>query len=101
METLWVTFRIKDDSTYSDRYSKLIEAIKHHCTGEWWYEPTSFWLFQSDSTKDQVAETIKKSISPQKDVALVGSMDTTGAALVGTPSEAQSLRKLIPKMRAI
>jgi hypothetical protein len=94
-----VTFRLKKDATYDDRYKRLVNAVHGHTAVAWWSEPTSFWLFASNSSKQQVAAAIKGAISMSTDLALVASMDTTGAVLVGTPDDPATLLKLLPKLQ--
>lgn len=100
MATLWITFRLKEGviggRDYNTRYGALIEAVKGHTSGGWWFEPTSFWLVGTSSSMAAVAASIKASIAPSEDMALVGSMDTTGAVVVGKVEKLTDLKALIP-----
>lgn len=100
MATLWITFRVKDavvgGRDYNTRYAALIDAVKSHGTTGWWFEPTSFWLVGTSATKAAVAASIKAAIAPSEDMALVGSMDTTGAVVVGKVEKLTDLKALIP-----
>ncbi len=102
MATLWITFRLKEGVVagrdYNKRYEALIEAVKKHRVGGWWFEPTSFWLIGTNSTKAAVAASIKAAIAPSEDMALVGSMDTTGAVVVGKVDKLADLKALVPSL---
>lgn len=100
MATHWITFRIDSETvggrTYQDRYGALIAAIKPHAA-KWWFEPTSFWVIRSASDRASVARSVKAVIALNKDLVLIGSMETTGAILVGTASSGD-LADLIPNL---
>ncbi|MEB1529898.1 hypothetical protein [Xanthomonas sp. WHRI 7945] len=100
MTTYWITFRLAAGSVggrdYDTRYGALIEAVKAHRANHWWYEPTSFWLIDSDSTGAQIAASIKKAIAPAEDLALVGSMEFKNAIAVGNIAEMATLKALVP-----
>lgn len=100
MATYWITFRISSETaggrTYQDRYAALIEAIKPHAV-KWWFEPTSFWIIRSASDRASVARSVKAVIALDKDLVLIGSMETQGAVLIGTASE-KDLLDLVPNL---
>lgn len=102
MATHWITFRIASGSvggrSYDERYQALVESVKIHASGGWWFEPTSFWLIGSNSTRSQIAASIKAAIAPSKDLALIGSMDTTGAICVGNIEKLADLKALVPNL---
>jgi hypothetical protein len=98
MEVFWITFRIKSDSTYDDRYTALVNAVHVHAVEGWWSEPTSFWLVGSNSSRAQIAASIKAAIAPSKDLALIGSMAHTGATLIGKADDLATLKLLEPKL---
>lgn len=86
MAAYWLTFRIEQDSTYSTRYEKLIDAIRG-IASKWWIEPTSFLLFESSLGIDQVASTVKSAINPRTDLALVGMPDYKSARIIGASTD--------------
>lgn len=94
MEVFWITFRIENDVTYDDRYNALIGAVKQHNDGSWWFEPTSFWLVESNSSRAAIAASVKRAIDVGKDLVLIGSMQYAGATLVGKAKNLAELRKL-------
>ncbi len=84
MAVFWVTFRIKKDSTYDQRYEALkaaVEAVKEGT--RWWIEPTSFFLFKSQHTIDQVAARVKSALNTSSDMALIGMPEFKDARVVG------------------
>jgi hypothetical protein len=102
MATYWITFRIKEvvigGREYSARYDALVEAVRAVCGDHWWYEPTSFWLISSTATREQIAARIRAAIAPAHDLALLGSMEHTGATVIGSVKELATLRALVPSL---
>lgn len=103
MAVHWITFRLANETVggrdYSTRYAALVEAVKgHRHQGKWWHEPTSFWLVSTDASRAQLATSIRSAIAPSKDLVLIGSMESTGATLVGTASELSTLKALVPNL---
>ncbi|MCD9096186.1 hypothetical protein [Luteimonas fraxinea] len=103
MSVYWVTFRLDNGivggKDYSTRYAALVEAVKGHRSSNWWFEPTSFWLFDSASTRAQIAASIKAAIAPTHDLALIGSMESVGATLVGKAEKLTDLKNLVPTLQ--
>lgn len=102
MTTYWITFRLSKDTVggrdYSTRYDALIEAVKVHKSANWWFEPTSFWLVDSTSTRASIAADIKTAIAPSKDLVLIGSNEHVGATLIGTADKIVDLKALVPTL---
>lgn len=101
MTVHWITFRIADKTvggkSYDERYDALIEAIKgHRLPGHWWHDPTSFWLVSSNSTRMQIAASVKKAISISTDLVVIGSVEHTGVSLVGKAENLETLKKIVP-----
>lgn len=98
MEVFWITFRLANNATYDARYQALIDAVQLHHHGDWWFEPTSFWLIASNSSRAVIAASIARAITKTTDLVLLGSMEYTGATLIGKASELATLRKLVPTL---
>lgn len=80
----WVTFRLVQDATRQDRYDMLVGALNDAATGgSYWDEPTSFWLFNSSLSIDEISAMIGDSIDTGKDVALIGMPHKKSARVVG------------------
>ncbi len=94
MAVYWLTFRLKEDATYSDRYDALIEQVKgiQHM---WWVDASSFILFEATSSIDDIAKFIKGAIDPAKDLVLVGMPDFKDARVIGALKD-QDLFTLMP-----
>ena len=91
MEAFWITFRLKSDATYDARYQALIDAVHAHVDTHWWFEPTSFWLIRSHSSRAQIAASIKAAIAPAKDLVLIGSMEYQGVTVIGLATNLATL----------
>lgn len=99
MATYWLSFRIADDAGYSDRYDKLIETVKALKTGNnWWFETTSFFIFDSEHNADGIAASVKKAISPTVDIAILGMTDFKTARAIGAVKD-QDIFTLVPFMK--
>ena len=94
MSAYWLTFRLADDPDYAERYDRLIEVVRQ-ITQRWWVESTSFVLFESALSIDEVATKIKGALNTAKDLALIGMPDFKSARLVGASQDA-ALFNLMP-----
>ena len=84
MKSYWLSFRIKDDAGYADSYDSLIEAIgKVADQTSWWLETTSFYIFKSDYSTDQIANHIKRSIRADRDLVILGMPNFRGGRVIG------------------
>ena len=101
MSVQWITFRIDSRTvagrSYEVRYKALVDAINRHADDAW-DEPTSFWMFKSSSDRASIARSVKVAIATSTDLALIGSMETTGATLVGTATKLAALKRLVPSL---
>lgn len=102
MKTYWITFRLAAGThggrDYDARYDALVKAVHAHCGSHWWHEPTSFWLLNSESTRTNIAASIKKAINPTVDLAVIGTVDYKGITLVGTADKLADLKTLVPEI---
>jgi len=89
MATYWVTFRIADKTvdgeTYATRHKALTDTINLHCSN-WWVESTSFLLFESKNTLDQLAGVLKASVSDE-DLFLIRACEGANARIYGNVSD--------------
>ncbi len=58
MANFIVTFHIKSDDTYSERYSSFISKINELCENKQWDETTSFFCFESNLTADGLCSAL-------------------------------------------
>jgi hypothetical protein len=94
-----VTFRIHDDDTYQERWLSAVSAIRNETVSEYWEEPTSFALIESDKTSEAVADSINNNskLAPSKDLLVVINISVTkGHKAVGVIDD-NDFRKLMAK----
>ena len=101
MSVHWITFRIDSKTvggrSYEQRYQALVDAVNEHATDAW-DEPTSFWLIESSASRSTIVASIKRAIATSTDLVMVGSMETTGATLIGSAEKLAALKRLVPKL---
>src|SRR5436305_14536610 len=101
MALYWVTFRIEDHGstkpTYAERYDSFIAAIKELKTN-WWVEPTSFIMFESDKSLDDIATAIKKPLLPTHDMFLLRQGDHQGGRVFGKVNDL-NIFKFMPYLK--
>lgn len=79
----FVAFRLKQDSTREARYAALEGALADASGGKWWKDPTSFIVFQSTLTIDQIATLVSDAIRETTDIAVIGMPEVKSARVVG------------------
>jgi len=97
MRTFWLSFCIADDVTYSDRYDAL-EAAVSGLAVQWWKETTSFILFSSERTIDEIASFVEAAVDPDQDVVLIGMTEVRSARIIGAWTN-PALTELVPFVR--
>jgi hypothetical protein len=82
-----VTFRLKSDATYEDRYSTFTEAIYQLAgsAGFVWEETSSFCTFQAPGTASSVCSSLylKSGFDSTKDQMVVIDLDKREKAVKG------------------
>lgn len=99
MATYWLSFRIKDDATYSERYNALVETVRVN-SSKWWLETSSFFVFNSSDGIDDLATAVKYAIDEAIDIVLIGMPDFKSARLIGANKD-QDIFALIPFVKAV
>jgi len=99
MAIFTITFRIHNDASYSDRYTSTVEAIKKVCHGEYWDEPTSFFLFENPSSSQKIADYVaaNSQFATDRDVLLVTNLSQNSYATAGKVKNLQTLKNLMAK----
>jgi len=82
MATYWLSFRLENNRTYSDRYESLTESVRT-AARKWWTEPSSFLVFECEFDIDTLADRFKRSINPTTDILLLGMPDFKSARIIG------------------
>lgn len=98
MATYWLSFRIGDDDSYAKRYDDLVEAIRLITNQHWWLETTSFIVFESDHSIDDLVSTVKGLIDEEIDLVLIGMPNFKSARLIGSSSD-DTIKKLMPFLK--
>jgi hypothetical protein len=84
MKTYFVSFRIADIGNTGPIYRGLQDAIQSLAgSGPWWYETTSFYVFNSELSAAQIAAHLKSEIRPSMDILAVGSLTHKSGAVIG------------------
>ena len=84
MRTYFVSFRIADSGDPGPVYDglhKLIEGIAQN--GKWWFETTSFYLFDSEFSVDHLANLLSAEIRLDRDILVVGSLTHKVGCVIG------------------
>jgi hypothetical protein len=103
MTIYWITFHIEEEivggKNWNDRYNALIAAIDQN-SSRWWYETTSFIVFDSISSIDGLAYKFKATIAPSKDLFLLRVMDSRSARVCGRITD-QTIFMVMPYLEVI
>lgn len=99
MATYWLSFRLQDDPTYSERYKNLTEAVRKLST-KWWVEASSFIVFASPSSIDEIAASVADTIYLDTDLVIIGMPDFKSARLVGH-HEDDDIFELVPFIKKV
>lgn len=100
MAAYWMSFRIHNDQGYTAAYEKLIAAVKKSVSGKWWYEPTSFYAFESEDNISQLAGQLKQAIRPDRDLIILGMPDFKAGRVIGKCDD-QDIFSIIPFMKKV
>jgi len=97
MTTYWITFRILKDQTYEKRRDAFLEAI-HDTSETFWEDTTSFIVFSSSQSIEEIAESCERAISPKHDLFLIRQIDKKSAYICGK-NEDLDIFKLMPYLK--
>lgn len=103
-DTYWLSFRLHDsdgyEATYSQRLKALNDEIEAACGNhnKWWFETTSFFIFASVETTDQIVTRIKRAIDTDVDLVVLGKTDYKTGRVVGRCKD-QDIFTLVPFMK--
>ncbi|HUQ36846.1 MAG TPA: hypothetical protein VM144_10775 [Aestuariivirga sp.] len=99
MAVYWITFRLEDNPTYSKRYKAFTDEV-NRLSSKWWVEPSSFFVFESSYTIDQIATALKTTISTSVDLVVIGMPDIKAARILGDFKD-QDIFELIPFIKKV
>ncbi|WP_238911921.1 hypothetical protein [Achromobacter xylosoxidans] len=80
-----VTFRLKNDSTYQDRYDSFVDKVKNIATLSPWDQTSSFFAFRADDTATGICSTLylQTLFDATKDLMVVIDLDSKQKASKG------------------
>lgn len=79
----FVAFRLQQDSTYTDRYDALMDAISLHAAQKWWTPLTSMVVFPSSRHPSELATALEPVINKRTDLVVVGSLTHKSLVVIG------------------
>lgn len=99
MARYWLSFTLDEatvgNRTYNARYKALYDTIHEISGTDYWEKTTSFIVFDTNKTIDQVTALVKKAVSPTYDLVLIRSLDVKAARIFG-PNTNNNIFKLMP-----
>lgn len=100
MAVFLVSFDLKYDDDYSDRYSSFMEQVKKG--GKWWADTTSFVAVETDETIDTFCNRIylQSKFNGTKDLYLVLDANVKSGRVRGALKD-QDLFKLLPFVKKL
>jgi hypothetical protein len=99
MQIFCATFRIHEDAGYKERYESTIAAIKRCCHGQYWDQPTSYFLFENPSTAAKIAAWVRDNsqFATAKDVLLITNLSEKSWSVLGKVQNKAVLEDLMSK----
>jgi hypothetical protein len=102
--TFWLSFRITDNvktqRSFDRRYEDIIQVISRHISGEYWEESSSFIIFESRSTIDQIVHDAKIAVDPRYDLFLIRRLDVKQARICGKTTD-ENIYKMMPYLKKV
>lgn len=102
MTKFWGTFRIEERTigtrTAAQRRADLYKVIGDRSTS-WWLEPTSFMLFESTFTIDQLMAAAYAAIAPTADLFVVRHLGVAEARAIGRIENEKLLVQFMPYIK--
>lgn len=99
MAGYWLSFRLDavavGGRTYDERWDALYAAIHDLAGVDYWQETSSFIVFETDKTIDQIMTATKRAVAPSNDLVLVRALDSKNARIVG-PNTDVDIFRLMP-----
>ena len=92
METYFITFRLAKNNTHEARYMELVALLNGYSANTCWEEITSFVIFESRLTAEEIAEDIKRKINVKTDIVVIASTHRKDMIVVGTHNDSNIYR---------
>jgi hypothetical protein len=100
MASFWLTFRLKQDRTYAQRYQELLKKVDEAGT-TLWDEPTSFIAFSSNYAIDPIGNHLKAAIDESVDVFVLREIGKDDTRYAGTLEKPASFRVHFPSAKKL
>lgn len=97
---LWATFRLKKNQTYDTRYAAMVKAFEG-AGSNFWAEPTSFYVFDTEYSIDVVAAHIKKSIDPTVDLVVFRQVAVNDVRYIGVLENPATFKAHFPDAKKV
>ena len=94
MAVYWLSFRLETNSTYSERYDDLTKTIDIN-SSKWWYGTSSFFVFESVASIDEMVVVVKNAVDERVDLVLMGMPEFKSARIIGVNDD-QDIFALMP-----
>jgi hypothetical protein len=95
MKTFWVTFRLKQDATYSARYQGMLDALVRIRDASWG-EPTSFWIFSTGESITGAAYALTAPLHATTDLLVIREIDAKDCYYFGSMDHESVFKPLVP-----
>lgn len=99
MGVYWLSFRLAEEGDYDLRYKGLYAAIESRST-KWWFETSSFILFESAESIGTLSTAVKAAIDPSKDLVVLGMTEIKDMRVIGV-YEDRDIESLVPFMKKV
>lgn len=101
MATYFLSFTLEDkkvdERSYDERWTAVYAAVHWVATAHW-QETSAFIAFESETSLQDIAKAVKAAIAPKTDTALIRSMDSKSAVIVGKVAD-QAIFKIMPYLK--
>ncbi len=83
MYKYFLTFSIRKDGSYQTRYNNLVAAIVELSFNRW-SETTSFIVFNSSYSIDEITSCLRGVLDPSRDVLVLNLLNAEGTRVIGS-----------------
>ncbi|NTS33888.1 hypothetical protein HQ945_21750 [Phyllobacterium sp. BT25] len=99
MANYWISLRIKNDSSYDERYNDFVAALHAVKANGYWPETTAFWIIESNLAIDPFVKAITKPLDGKKDMVLVRKIAHDESRYFGAIEYPDVLKSFIPNIQ--
>lgn len=99
MAVYWISFRLEDDATYSERRDALYDVVSRRVK-QWWVDTTSFIVADIETSIDSLASEFKKVATSKGDLVLIGMPGFKDGRITGGSFD-QYILQLVPFIKKV